>query len=142
MNLMPEANLVCVGPSKRTQPMPYSSDARERVESPIFTKAEAAQYCRISMRTFERMVQRHLPTIPIGSRIFYHKEDLDKWLEQQKAGSSAKTPARTCTKSGSPMRVGVAPSQRANAILARLQAKQDASTARLSQVDGAQAKSL
>jgi len=109
-------------------------------QSPVFTKHEAARYCRVSLRTFERRVQPHLPHVPIGARIQFNKEDLDVWLENQRVGISTETPARASTRSGSCTGLGVAPSARANEILARLRARQLASTPRSSPADGPLAK--
>jgi hypothetical protein len=55
-----------------------------RSDSPLFTKAEAAEFCRVSLSTFDRHVQRCLPPVRIGGRVLFHREDLLRWLDTQR----------------------------------------------------------
>jgi hypothetical protein len=41
-------------------------------------------FCRISLRTFERFVQRDLPAVQIGARVFFAAEDLQGWLDDRR----------------------------------------------------------
>lgn len=52
--------------------------------SPLLTKREAAAFCRVSLRTFERFVQRDLPAVPIGARVFFAAQDVQRWLDQRR----------------------------------------------------------
>lgn len=58
-------------------------------ESPLLTRAEAAAYLRVSLRTFERQVQPRLSMVRIGGRFFTTTEDLDRWLAAQKLPSTS-----------------------------------------------------
>jgi hypothetical protein len=67
--------------------------------SPLLTKREAAAFCRVSLRTFERFVQRDLPAVPIGARLFFAAEDVQRWLDHRRNGlwdqkAAATTPSR------------------------------------------------
>lgn len=50
----------------------------------LLTRKEAAKYLGLTLRTFERHVQRHLPTVLIGARPFFMPKDLDEWVEAQR----------------------------------------------------------
>jgi hypothetical protein len=112
-----------------------SLSRRASVPSPIFTKHEAATFCRVSIRTFEREVQPELPTVRIGARVLFHEEDLLKWLDRKKDGVFTSTVVARPTSSVSRTKVDATPSPRANEILARLRQRQRAPTPRLFQVD-------
>ena len=56
--------------------------------SPLLTKREAAAFCRVSLRTFERFVQARLPAVQIGARVFFASEDLQRWVDGQRSGVS------------------------------------------------------
>jgi excisionase family DNA binding protein len=86
------------------------------------TKREAAFYCRISLRTFERIVQPGVGTIRIGARILFHRQEIDRWLEQQGAGGFANIHRPGFTGRGSAT-ADAGTSVRAGQILAQLRTK-------------------
>lgn len=56
--------------------------------APPFTKAEAAKFLRISIRSLERGVaDRVIPCAKIGSRIVFPRRTLAAWIEAQAAAS-------------------------------------------------------
>src|SRR5262252_11148171 len=69
--------------------------------SPLLTKVEAAAFCKISLCSLERFVQPHVRTIAIGNRRFFFREDIQRWLEEQRAGSFSAIPAQRFSSSGS-----------------------------------------
>lgn len=58
------------------------------LESPLLTKAEAAAYLRLSMRSFEKNALPHLVRSGrcrlIGARRFFLREELDAWIDEQR----------------------------------------------------------
>jgi len=63
------------------------------LESPLLTRNEAAMYCRVGLRTFDRRVAPYVRTVPIGARRFYDRKDIDIWLASQKASPYTATSA-------------------------------------------------
>ena len=63
------------------------------LESPLLTRNEAAMYCRVGLRTFDRRVAPYVRTVPIGARRFYDRKDIDTWLASQKASPYTATSA-------------------------------------------------
>ena len=57
-----------------------------RVDSPLLTRDEAAGYCRVGLRTFDRRVAPHVQGLFIGTRRLFDRRDIDRWLETQKGG--------------------------------------------------------
>lgn len=55
----------------------------------LLTRREAAARCRISLDAFARLVQPRLPLIRIGRVIRIRASDVDKWLDEQAARSTA-----------------------------------------------------
>src|SRR5690606_7820342 len=55
----------------------------QNTQSPLLTQTEAAQYLRIGLRTFQRVVAPFVG-FKVGGRCFYSKELLDGWLETRK----------------------------------------------------------
>jgi excisionase family DNA binding protein len=106
------------------------------VDSPLLNTAEAALYCRVSKRTFERRVHRHLHPVVIGRRKLYYREELDQWLAQQRGSICFKTVARGYIRSGSRTPVTATATPLAKELLARVRAKQTVSTPRSSLVGG------
>jgi hypothetical protein len=104
----------------------------------VVDKEDAAKLCGVSVRTFERHVQRHLEAIPIGGRYFYAPEDIKRWLDAQKAGTCTSTNGRGSGSSGSRMRGALTSSPRAREIERRLLERQRASSPRLFPVDAAE----
>jgi hypothetical protein len=68
------------------------ADARS-LESPLLTRDEAAGYCRIGLRTFDRRVAPHVEALCIGARRFFDRKDIDTWLASQKASPYTATSA-------------------------------------------------
>ena len=64
------------------------------LESPLLTRDEAAGYCRVSLRTFDRQVASEVPRVRIGCRCLFDRKDIDRWLERHKVGSSTSIPNR------------------------------------------------
>lgn len=62
--------------------------------SGLLTKREAAQLCGVSLRTFERRVMDDLVSTRVGRRVLYAAEEVERWLDEQKAGSSSGIPGR------------------------------------------------
>src|SRR5262245_15417825 len=100
------------------------------LDSPMLTRREAAAFCRVSLRTFERYVLPRIARVRLGGRFFFMKGDLTRWLEQQKVGSSLATRATVSTVSASRTPVVASSSRREREILSRLRAKRRGSTRR------------
>lgn len=49
------------------------------------TKAEAAEYAKISIATLERLMKKRppLPHIKLERRVLFRKQDIDHWLEEK-----------------------------------------------------------
>jgi hypothetical protein len=47
--------------------------------SPMMTRAEAANWCRVSIAAFDAHVRPHLPSKSIGRRVLFHRSDLEAW---------------------------------------------------------------
>lgn len=62
-------------------------------ETPLLTEKESADYQRRSRRTLarERSEGRGCPYVRIGSRIFYRKTDLDRFIEAHLTGGEDRT---------------------------------------------------
>lgn len=54
----------------------------------LLTRREAAAFVRRGVRSFETRVHPHLPHYRKGRAFLYAREDLERWLEQHKVGSS------------------------------------------------------
>ena len=105
------------------------------LDSPLLTRDEAAMYCRVGLRTFDRRVAPYVRTVPIGARRFYDRRDIDTWLETQKDGRSLVTGVRVSTRSASRTRADDSTDPRAQEILRELRSKRRESTPRLFPVD-------
>jgi hypothetical protein len=116
--------------SAETQP-PSRSDAERLAGSPRYrpllvfspgalSRREAAAFCGISLRTFDLRVQPNVPRINIGRRVLFHREDLIKWQEVTKVGSSWSIEEPASGSSGSRIRDAALTSRRASEILAEL----------------------
>ncbi len=104
-----------------------------RARSGLLTKAEAARFVGVSERSFERRVMRDLSAVRVGRRSFYDIEEIERWLEGQKDGSSRSTSARRSTWSGSRSAADATSAARANAILAELRSPPRGSTQKSSE---------
>jgi hypothetical protein len=105
------------------------------LDSPLLTRDEAAMYCRVGLRTFDRRVAPYVRTVPIGTRRFFDRRDIDTWLETQKDGRSPETGVRVSTRSASRTRADDSTDPRAQEILQELRSKRRESTPRLFPVD-------
>ena len=92
----------------------------------LFSRLEAAEFCGVSLATFTRRVQPALPYVPVGGRVLFDVEDLRRWVDMQKVGSSSI--AQAGTTSDSVTGACASPSPAARAILARLRRKPREST--------------
>jgi len=101
------------------------------LDSPLLTRNEAARYCRVGLRTFDRRVAPYVRPVPIGTRRFYDRRDIDTWLETQKDGRSLVTGVRVSTRSASRTRANGSTDPRAQEILQELRSKRRESTPRL-----------
>ena len=101
------------------------------LDSPLLTRDEAAMYCRVGLRTFDRRVAPYVRTVPIGTRRFFDRRDIDTWLETQKDGRSLETGVRVSTRSASRTRADDSTDPRAQEILRELRSKRRESTPRL-----------
>ena len=63
------------------------------LDSPLLTRNEAARYCRVGLRTFDRRVAPHVQPVVIGTRRFFDRKDIDSWLANQKASPYTATNA-------------------------------------------------
>jgi hypothetical protein len=70
-------------------------ELREHLNVPPWPAREAAAFCRVSLRTFERFVQRDLPAVPIGARVFFAANDLQRWLDDRRNPVLNRTGAAT-----------------------------------------------
>jgi hypothetical protein len=99
--------------------------------SPLATPAEAQAYLRLSRKSFDRHVRRHLIQIRQGGRVFYEWKEIQKWLENQKAGPYVKTHGPATTPSASGTRVSESTDPRVAKMLGKLKSKRRESTPRL-----------
>jgi hypothetical protein len=95
--------------------------------SPLLTKRESADFCRVSLRTFERFVQSNLPPVQIGGRVFFLREDLSRWLDNQRDSRWNATVAKFTTRV-SPTRAAGTMSRQESEILAQLRQQRRRST--------------
>jgi hypothetical protein len=108
----------------------------QTLDSPLLTRDEAARYCRVGLRTFDRRVAPHVQPVSIGTRRFFDRRDIDTWLETQKDGRSLETGVRVSTRSASRTRVEGSTDPRARKILQELRSKRRESTPKLFPVAG------
>ena len=109
---------------------------QDAASSPLVTKREAAAFCRVSLRTFEREVQGQVPAVRIGSRVLFDREDLRRWLDELKGLRSTGIRAAVSTTSASPTMAAASMSPRASEIVARLAERQRRCTPTSSLDDG------
>jgi len=77
---------------------------KEDIRSPVMTRAEAASYLRISVRTLHAMLARGElpPPIRMGRRTLFHRQQLDDWLQARIDAA----PSPTCHAAGRGSRRG------------------------------------
>jgi len=101
-------------------------------QSPLATREEAMEYCRVGKGTFDRDVRPHLRTRKIGGKKFYLWEDLETWLlgETRNHTSSNGTPAESSTSASESrlVRKDDDTSQRERAMLSKLKSARRRST--------------
>jgi len=90
------------------------------LDSPLLTTDEAAMYCRVGLRTFDRRVAPYVRTVPIGARRLFDRRDIDRWLETQKDGHFTEIRERKPSRSGSGLQGGVVIDPLARQIAQRL----------------------
>src|ERR1041385_7733203 len=56
--------------------------------SALLDRSEAAAYLRVGLSAFKEHVQPEVPNIRIGARVLFRQEDLDAWVDRQRAGAS------------------------------------------------------
>jgi hypothetical protein len=100
-----------------------SSCEISHVDSPLLTRHEAAGYCRVGLRTFDRRVSPHVRALSIGARILFDRRDIDTWLETQKDGRFTEIRERRFTPSGSGLQRDVVIDPPARQIAQRLKKK-------------------
>jgi len=94
------------------------------LDSPLLTREEAARYCRISLRTFDRQVAAEVARVRIGCCCLYDRKDIDQSLERHKVGSSIRIQNRGSIRSGSAWAGSVTIDPLARRIAQRLRARQ------------------
>jgi hypothetical protein len=92
-------------------------------ESPLLTRDEAAGYCRVGLRTFDRRVAPQVRGLCIGARRFFDRRDIDRWLETQKDGHFTGIRERRPSRSGSGLPGSVVIDPLAKQIARRLKKK-------------------
>jgi hypothetical protein len=109
------------------QPHAKASDQEARrtpaLDSPLLTRHEAAGYCRVGLRTFDRRVSPHVRALSIGARILFDRRDIDTWLETQKDGRFTEIRERRSSPSGSGLQGAVVIDPLARQIAQRLKKK-------------------
>jgi hypothetical protein len=95
------------------------------------TKAGAADYLSMSIRTFERNVLPTLHVIRIGAKILVEQEELKRWLDARKSSPSKSTPAPASTTSASGGVDAASMSPRAREIQRRRERRRSGGTPRL-----------
>ena len=53
------------------------------MKAEYLTKAETAEYMRVSVATLERLMTRGLPHIKLDRRVLFRKKDIDAFLEKR-----------------------------------------------------------
>jgi hypothetical protein len=48
--------------------------------SPLLTRQEAAELCRVGLRTFERSVAPYVARVRIGARVLYPRDAIENWI--------------------------------------------------------------
>lgn len=63
----------------------YLSKEAPRVPQVLFTVAEAATYLGRTVKALQHMLaEGKLPVVRDGRRVFLHRTDLDRWIEENK----------------------------------------------------------
>lgn len=60
--------------------------------SELLSRAEAADYIRVKPQTlavWHTTRRYHLPLVKVGSKVFYRKSDLDRWLASRTVGADS-----------------------------------------------------
>jgi hypothetical protein len=99
-------------------------------ESLLLTREEAAELCRVSLKSFLRHVAPKLSRVRIGTRVLFDREDIVAWINRSKAGPSAETSAPESGVCVTPSPVVDITDRRALEIAARLRNERRRSTQR------------
>lgn len=91
---------------------------RPRDTETWLTRRQAAERLGCSSRKFDVDVRPHVPAYPVGRTTRFKAQEIDAWLEAQRAGESVRSGAST--RYASATRAAGSRSPRARAILARL----------------------
>src|SRR5262249_30610122 len=97
-------------------------------DAPLMTRDEAAGRCRLSIRTFERHVRFQGRGVFVGGRGLFKREDILRWVDEQKVGDCSKTAPPGSTSSASAIRASAACAPQAKPVLEKLRAKLKSST--------------
>ena len=89
----------------------------------LLTRAQAAMVCNVSLRSFERHVQPHLPVVHLGNLVRYFRDDVIRWLEQRRDASATPRALAPVPQLHAQPPARLALSPRAQEILKRLRAK-------------------
>ncbi len=100
------------------------------LDSPLLTRDEAAMYCRVGLRTFDRRVAPYVRRVPIGTRRFFDRRDIDTWLASQKASPYTATSAPDTGLCVSPTTGNATSDPHVNAIAAALKRSRRKSSGR------------
>src|SRR5262245_61879892 len=79
-------------PPLQLAPAPSVEPARAEAARALLTVDEAADFLRVSRRSFMRHVRPHVPAVRVGRRAVYLKEDLLTWAVTQRGSSSSRPP--------------------------------------------------
>jgi hypothetical protein len=59
----------------------------------LVTRAEAAEFCRCSLETFDKHVRPHLSELLVGRSVFFRRQDLWFWANTPDGPAPASKPA-------------------------------------------------
>ena len=113
------------------RPSPDPQARQEPLPRGLHSRHAAADFLGLSLRHFDR-IKHGLTAVLVGSRKkLYALEDLLRWVDMHKVGSSKSARSPRTTTSGSGTTASAAMSPRENEILQQLRRKPRASTPRL-----------
>lgn len=119
-----------------------STPARSRqVERLLYSPSEAAEALGMGETFFRAEVLPKLPRVDVGTRVLVDVNDLRQWVDDHKDTGCVRQAQKRRSRSASASTAKDASSPRAREIAARLNARQDASTPKLSAVTESGAES-
>jgi hypothetical protein len=110
-----------------------------KVTPRLLSREDAAAYLGAGLTYFDDEIRPSLTVLRHGRKVVFDREELDRWVERQKAGVSSGEPSRTERKprtSASRTRGIDTSAPRVKAILRELQERPRESMPRLYPVDG------